>query len=182
MSDLKVLQKTEALHEARWWEPEGGGRVHCFLCPRHCHIHPGQSGFCFIRINQDGKLYNLDPVASYSSKPGTFIRAVLIQSPDCDGAPVFPAGLEVEGQVVSARKVGLGIIHETASLEILFDRIVTADGSVLPIASQVMEVDNAREACARAKSGASWPRTRRRGASRTAWAICRRLIPTAPRV
>jgi pyruvate formate lyase activating enzyme len=59
MSDLTVLQKTEALHEARWWEPEGNGRVHCFLCPRHCHIHPGQSGFCFIRINQDGKLYNL---------------------------------------------------------------------------------------------------------------------------
>ena len=59
MSDLKVLQKTETLHEARWWEPESGGRVHCFLCPRHCRIHPGQSGFCFIRINQDGKLYNL---------------------------------------------------------------------------------------------------------------------------
>ena len=59
MSDLKVLQKTETLHEARWWEPEGNGRVHCFLCPRHCHIHAGQSGFCFIRINQDGKLYNL---------------------------------------------------------------------------------------------------------------------------
>jgi pyruvate formate lyase activating enzyme len=59
MSDLKVLQKTEALHEARWWEPESGGRVHCFLCPRHCHIHSGQSGFCFIRTNQDGKLYNL---------------------------------------------------------------------------------------------------------------------------
>src|ERR1700675_3832795 len=59
MSDLKVLQKTEALHEARWWAPEDGGRVHCFLCPRHCHIHAGQSGFCFIRINQDGKLYNL---------------------------------------------------------------------------------------------------------------------------
>ena len=87
----------------------------------------------------------LDPVASYSSKPGTFIRARLIQSPDCDGAPVFPAGLEVDGQVVAARKVGLGLIHETASLEILFDRIVTADGNVLPIASQVMEVDNARE-------------------------------------
>ncbi len=58
MSDLKVLQKTESLHEARWWEPESGGRVHCYLCPRHCRIHSGQSGFCFIRINQDGKLYN----------------------------------------------------------------------------------------------------------------------------
>jgi pyruvate formate lyase activating enzyme len=59
MSDLKVLQRTEELREARWWEPEESGRVHCFLCPRHCHIHPGQSGFCFIRINHGGKLYNL---------------------------------------------------------------------------------------------------------------------------
>jgi LssY C-terminus len=87
----------------------------------------------------------LDPVASYSSKPGTFIRAVLIQSPDCDGAPVFPAGLEVDGHVVSARKLGLGFVHDTASLELQFDRIVTADGNVLPITSQVVEVDNARE-------------------------------------
>ena len=87
----------------------------------------------------------IDPVASYSSKPGTEVRAILIQSPDCDGAAVFPAGLEVEGEVTSVRKVGLGLVHETASLEIIFDRIVTADGSVLPIASQVVEIDNARE-------------------------------------
>ena len=87
----------------------------------------------------------LDPVSSYSSKPGTTIRATLIQSPDCDGAPVFPAGLEVEGQVTAVRRVGLGFKHETAQLEIIFDRLITADGQVLPIASQVMEVDNARE-------------------------------------
>ena len=105
------------------------------------NIPPGKS--FWVRL--------LDPVASYSSKPGTFIRAVLIQSPDCDGAPVFPAGLEVDGQVVAARKVGLGFVHETASLEIIFDRIVTADGSVLPIASQVMEVDNARETVRKGK-------------------------------
>ncbi|MCL6480407.1 MAG: AmmeMemoRadiSam system radical SAM enzyme [Firmicutes bacterium] len=59
MQELKVLQKTATLHEARWWEPEPGGKVHCYLCPRHCHIGPGQSGFCFIRINQGGKLYSL---------------------------------------------------------------------------------------------------------------------------
>lgn len=87
----------------------------------------------------------LDPVASYSSKPGTPVRAVLIQSPDCDGAAVFPAGLEVDGEVTAARKVGLGFKHETAYLEIIFDRIIAADGSALPIASQVVEVDNARE-------------------------------------
>ena len=59
MEELKILQKTDALYEARWWEAEPAGRVHCYLCPRHCHIHPGQAGFCFIRINQGGKLYSL---------------------------------------------------------------------------------------------------------------------------
>ncbi len=88
----------------------------------------------------------IDPVASYSSKPGTPVRAILIQSPDCDLAPVFPAGLEVAGQISSVRRVGMGLIHDTASVEIQFDRIVTANGSVLPIASQVVEIDNAREA------------------------------------
>jgi len=87
----------------------------------------------------------LDPVSSYSSKPGNPVRATLIQSPDCDGAAVFPAGLEVDGQVTAVRRVGLGFVHETAWLEIIFDRIITAEGQVLPIASQVVEVDNARE-------------------------------------
>src|ERR1700739_3833749 len=127
-----------------------------------CRVRSAAALFCFslmalasaqpVRANCEnippGKSFwvrLLDPVASYSSKPGTLIRAVLIQSPDCDGAPVFPAGLEVDGQVVSARKVGLGFVHDTASLEIQFDRIVTADGNVLPFSAQVVEVDNARE-------------------------------------
>jgi len=87
----------------------------------------------------------LDPVASYSSKPGTTVRAVLIQSPECNLMPVFPAGLEVEGEVVAVRRVGLGFKHDTARLELIFDRIVTASGSVLPMAAQVVEIDNARE-------------------------------------
>ena len=59
MSELKIFQKTETLHEARWWEPEPGGKAHCYLCPRHCHIGEGQAGFCFIRVNHGGKLYSL---------------------------------------------------------------------------------------------------------------------------
>jgi pyruvate formate lyase activating enzyme len=55
----KPLQNEPPLHEARWWEPEPGGKVHCYLCPRHCHIGEGQAGFCFIRANEGGKLYSL---------------------------------------------------------------------------------------------------------------------------
>ena len=66
VQDLKILGETSKLHEARWWEPAspaGGpgasGRVHCYLCPRHCHIGEGQAGFCFIRENRGGTLYSL---------------------------------------------------------------------------------------------------------------------------
>jgi len=51
----------------------------------------------------------LDPVASYSSKPGTTVRAVLIQSPECDSRPVFPAGLEVVGKSPKFEKSALAL-------------------------------------------------------------------------
>ncbi|HEV2221864.1 MAG TPA: AmmeMemoRadiSam system radical SAM enzyme [Candidatus Acidoferrales bacterium] len=59
MNRINVLQKSDSLHEARWWDIDASGKVHCYLCPRHCHIGDGQAGFCFIRVNQGGKLYSL---------------------------------------------------------------------------------------------------------------------------
>ena len=54
---LTVLQPQ--VHEARWWETMADGRLHCYLCPRHCHIGEGQNGFCFIRKNEGGRLLQL---------------------------------------------------------------------------------------------------------------------------
>ena len=45
--------------EARWWEFTEDGKTHCYLCPRHCKIGDGQTGFCFIRKNEGGVLYSL---------------------------------------------------------------------------------------------------------------------------
>jgi pyruvate formate lyase activating enzyme len=59
MAQLEILKASPAAHEGRWWEPMADGRVHCYLCPRHCHIGEGQRGFCFIRVNRGGKLYSL---------------------------------------------------------------------------------------------------------------------------
>jgi len=59
MSSLPILDEAVSLHEAQWWETEADGRIHCYLCPRHCHIRDGQAGFCFIRVNRGGKLYSL---------------------------------------------------------------------------------------------------------------------------
>jgi len=59
---------------------------------------------------------------------------------------------------VAARKVGLGFVHETASLEIIFDRIVTADGSVLPSPRRLWRWTMRVKPYAKEKSAASWPR------------------------
>ncbi len=42
---------------AKWWEPLKNNKVLCTLCPRFCKIGDGQNGFCFIRRNKGGKLY-----------------------------------------------------------------------------------------------------------------------------
>jgi pyruvate formate lyase activating enzyme len=43
-------------HPARWWRPLGKGRVLCELCPRDCRLRPGQTGWCWVRRNEDGAL------------------------------------------------------------------------------------------------------------------------------
>ncbi|MDE3179377.1 MAG: AmmeMemoRadiSam system radical SAM enzyme [Acidobacteriota bacterium] len=54
-----ATEDVSSLHEALWWESLPNGKAHCYLCPRHCHIGEGQTGFCFIRKNIAGVLYNL---------------------------------------------------------------------------------------------------------------------------
>lgn len=56
---MPAVTQIDSYHEARWWEPMSDGRLHCYLCPRHCHIGEGQSGFCFIRKNEAGRLVQL---------------------------------------------------------------------------------------------------------------------------
>ena len=44
------------LPEARWWNPLGGDRIECTLCPRHCRLRDGQAGFCSVRGNRGGRM------------------------------------------------------------------------------------------------------------------------------
>jgi hypothetical protein len=73
------------------------------------------------------------------------LLGILIESPECDGMPLFPQGTAVEGRVQSVRKVGMGFRHETAALEIEFDLISPYDSPPITMHSRVLDVDNARE-------------------------------------
>lgn len=87
----------------------------------------------------------VQPISSYSSKAGDPIRAIVIGSPRCDEKDVLPPGTEIEGSIFSVKKVGMGFVHETAAIDMRFQRIVTAEGSPIKVSARLVEVDNARE-------------------------------------
>ncbi len=41
-----------------WWHDDAADpeRIVCDLCPRDCHLRPGDRGFCFVRENRDGQM------------------------------------------------------------------------------------------------------------------------------
>ena len=85
------------------------------------------------------------PVSSYNAKPGMPVHGFLLESPECYDAPVLPMRVPVEGRVVTAHRVGLGLRRETASLEIEFLRFLPEGDAPIEIKSRVKLLDNARE-------------------------------------
>lgn len=88
-------------------------------------------------------------VGSFATKAGSPVHAVVIAPVVVDGHIMIPAGSEASGTVKSVKRVGFGVIHETASLGLQFDHLTLTDGESLPLAARVDQVDNARERVSR---------------------------------
>ena len=63
----------------------------------------------------------------------------------CGNELVLPMGTPIEGVVRNKHKVGWGIRHETAALELEFNRAVLSPDSSVVMTARVEEVENARE-------------------------------------
>jgi opacity protein-like surface antigen len=85
------------------------------------------------------------PISSYATEKGTKLSGVLVAPLTEGGEMLLPLGTTVEGSVVAVRKVGLGVIHETARLDLQFDRVVLSNGDSVPLQCRIIEVENARE-------------------------------------
>jgi hypothetical protein len=85
------------------------------------------------------------PVSTYSAKAGDPVHAVLTQDLVCDNRVILPMGSSIDGVVRSRRKVGWGIRHETAALELEFNRAVIRPDVSIALTARVEEVENARE-------------------------------------
>ena len=84
-------------------------------------------------------------VGSYAARAGMPLQAVLIAPVLGGGGTVIPAGSIVTGTVRHATRVGLGIRHETASMDLNFDGITPAGKVRIPVATRLKTVDNGRE-------------------------------------
>ena len=84
----------------------------------------------------------LTSLSSYSSRTGDFVETLVVSSACRRG---FPAGTTVSGVVKRVHKVGLGLIHESASMEIEFRELRLPDGQRYRFRGHLLGVENARE-------------------------------------
>jgi LssY-like putative type I secretion system component LssY len=70
---------------------------------------------------------------------------VVIRAFSVEDRVVIPKGSIVYGRVRKEVRVGLGLIHERAGLELSFDEYETPDGRRFPLTAKLVSIDNARE-------------------------------------
>ena len=83
-------------------------------------------------------------LTSYSPA-GSAFRCVVIRPLESNGRIVIPRGSIVTGSVRRAKAVGLGIVHERATIDLSFAEYRTPDGQTFPLHARLASVDNARE-------------------------------------
>jgi len=85
------------------------------------------------------------PLTSYRTKPGVPFECVVLRPWISNGLVMIPEGSTVHGHVARATTVGLGLRHERAKLDLVFDDFVTPDGHTFPLHATLDSIDNARE-------------------------------------
>ena len=85
------------------------------------------------------------PLTSYNSKPGTPFECVVLRPFIANDVVLIPQGSTVHGHVGRVTSVGLGIRHERAALDLIFDDFVAPDGSSFPLHAKLSAIDNSRE-------------------------------------
>src|SRR5208283_16851 len=87
----------------------------------------------------------LTPISTYRAKPGMEIAAAVATPLCAGGASVLPEGTELRGVVKRVRKVGLGLVYESAGLTLEFTQLDFPDGREYTVLAHLTGIDNARE-------------------------------------
>jgi LssY C-terminus len=91
----------------------------------------------------------VSPLTSYGMAPGAPFESVVTAPVNVDGRLLLPAGTLVHGTVRKAVGVGIGLVHERATLDLDFNDYELADGRRFPLRARLTSIDNARESVTR---------------------------------
>jgi hypothetical protein len=86
-----------------------------------------------------------DTISSYGSKQDDPIGAILIQPVVLDGQIVLPLNTELRGTIARVRRIGVGLSHEVAQLDLNFDTLILPGGKPESLIGHIAAVDNSRE-------------------------------------
>jgi hypothetical protein len=100
---------------------------------------PNQTDFARVEVRL------LTPLSSETSAPGSEFQSVVIAPYERDGRVLLPSGTILLGSILRRKSVGLGVLHERASLSLEFREYELPDGSRFPIEARVEQIENARE-------------------------------------
>ncbi len=84
-------------------------------------------------------------LTSYRAKVGDRFECVVLASWIQNDRIVIPRGATVHGHIGRVTSVGVGLRHERARLDLVFEDFVTPDGQTFPLYAKLTAVDNARE-------------------------------------
>lgn len=85
------------------------------------------------------------PLSSVTSVVGTPVRAVVASPALLNGNIYLRVGARITGKVTRRNRVGFGLRHERATLEVLFTEMEDSDSRTFPLRASLISVDNARE-------------------------------------
>jgi hypothetical protein len=80
------------------------------------------------------------------SQRGDPIEATIIAPVSVQGRILVPQGSRLLGSIAQATALGFGLKHATASLAYTFQTLQLPDGTAIPVHTQLVEVDTAKEA------------------------------------
>ncbi len=85
------------------------------------------------------------PIGSFASRQHSPVDAVLIAAVKRGSETILPAGSILTGEIKWVQRVGIGLIHETASMQLSFSSIAVPGGDAAPLGARLTAVDTGRE-------------------------------------
>jgi len=82
---------------------------------------------------------------SLISRPGDPVEATIIAPVVINGQLLVPQQSKISGSVQNVSRFGFGLKHVTASIQYRFDALQLPDGHLIPINTEVLEVETAKE-------------------------------------